>query len=202
MNISQATTFIPQNRIDELKSLLKERLTEKRYLHSLAVADEAARLAEILKADVQKMYVAGLLHDICKNETVEQQLQLFSQFGIMLTDIEKASPSVWHAYSGALYIKNVLGIDDEDIISSVRYHTTGKADMTLSEKIIYIADLTEVNRDYPDVDVVRALLKDDIDKAIIYVLKYTLKKLSADNKPIHPNTLDAYNFLVLNSEDF
>lgn len=202
MNISQATTFIPQNRIDELKSLLKERLTEKRYLHSLAVADEAARLAEILKADVQKMYVAGLLHDICKNETVEQQLQLFSQFGIMLTDIEKASPSVWHAYSGALYIKNVLGVDDEDIISSVRYHTTGKADMTLSEKIIYIADLTEVNRDYPDVDVVRALLKDDIDKAIIYVLKYTLKKLSADNKPIHPNTLDAYNFLVLNSEDF
>lgn len=202
MNISQATTFIPQNRIDELKSLLKERLTEKRYLHSLAVADEAARLAEILKADVQKMYVAGLLHDICKNETAEQQLQLFSQFGIMLTDIEKASPSVWHAYSGALYIKNVLGVDDEDIISSVRYHTTGKADMTLSEKIIYIADLTEVNRDYPDVDVVRALLKDDIDKAIIYVLKYTLKKLSADNKPIHPNTLDAYNFLVLNSEDF
>lgn len=202
MNISQATTFIPQNRIDELKSLLKERLTEKRYLHSLAVADEAARLAEILKADVQKMYVAGLLHDICKNETVEQQLQLFSQFGIMLTDIEKASPSVWHAYSGALYIKNVLGVDDEDIISSVRYHTTGKADMTLPEKIIYIADLTEVNRDYPDVDVVRALLKDDIDKAIIYVLKYTLKKLSADNKPIHPNTLDAYNFLVLNSEDF
>lgn len=202
MYISQATTFIPQNRIDELKSLLKERLTEKRYLHSLAVADEAARLAEILKADVQKMYVAGLLHDICKNETVEQQLQLFSQFGIMLTDIEKASPSVWHAYSGALYIKNVLGVDDEDIISSVRYHTTGKADMTLSEKIIYIADLTEVNRDYPDVDVVRALLKDDIDKAIIYVLKYTLKKLSADNKPIHPNTLDAYNFLVLNSEDF
>lgn len=202
MNISQATTFIPQNRIDELKSLLKERLTEKRYLHSLAVADEAARLAEILKADVQKMYVAGLLHDICKNETAEQQLQLFSQFGIMLTDIEKASPSVWHAYSGALYIKNVLGVDDEDIISSVRYHTTGKADMTLSEKIIYIADLTEANRDYPDVDVVRALLKDDIDKAIIYVLKYTLKKLSADNKPIHPNTLDAYNFLVLNSEDF
>ena len=202
MNISQATTFIPQNRIDELKSLLKDRLTEKRYLHSLAVADEAARLAEILEADVQKMYVAGLLHDICKNETAEQQLQLFSQFGIMLTDIEKASPSVWHAYSGALYIKNVLGIDDEDIISSVRYHTTGKADMTLSEKIIYIADLTEVNRDYPDVDVVRALLKDDIDKAIIYVLKYTLKKLVADNKPIHPNTLDAYNFLVLNSEDF
>lgn len=202
MNISQATTFIPQNRIDELKSLLKERLTEKRYLHSLAVADEAARLAEILEADVQKMYVAGLLHDICKNETAEQQLQLFSQFGIMLTDIEKASPSVWHAYSGALYIKNVLGVDDEDIISSVRYHTTGKADMTLSEKIIYIADLTEANRDYPDVDVVRALLKDDIDKAIIYVLKYTLKKLSADNKPIHPNTLDAYNFLVLNSEDF
>lgn len=202
MNISQATTFIPQNRIDEFKSLLKDRLTEKRYLHSLAVADEAARLAEILEADVQKMYVAGLLHDICKNETAEQQLQLFSQFGIMLTDIEKASPSVWHAYSGALYIKNVLGIDDEDIISSVRYHTTGKADMTLSEKIIYIADLTEVNRDYPDVDVVRALLKDDIDKAIIYVLKYTLKKLVADNKPIHPNTLDAYNFLVLNSEDF
>ncbi len=202
MNISQATTFIPQNRIDEFKSLLKDRLTEKRYLHSLAVADEAARLAEILEADVQKMYVAGLLHDICKNETSEQQLQLFSQFGIMLTDIEKASPSVWHAYSGALYIKNVLNIDDEDIISSIRYHTTGKADMTLPEKIIYIADLTEVNRDYPDVDVVRALLKDDIDKAIIYALKYTLKKLSADNKPIHPNTLDAYNFLVLNSEDF
>lgn len=201
MNILQKTNFISQNKIEEYKKLLKQRLTEKRYLHSLAVADEAARLAEVLGADTEKMYLAGLLHDICKNETAEQQLQLFSQFGIMLTDIEKASPSVWHAYSGALYIKNVLGIDDEDIVSAVRYHTTGKADMTLPQKIIYIADLTEVNRDYPDVDIVRNLLKEDIDKAIIYVLEFTLKKLTVLDKPIHPDTLDAYNFLTLNSEE-
>ena len=201
MNIVKETDFMNPSKFPEYKALLKQRLTEKRYIHSLAVADEATRLADILGADKEKMYLAGLLHDICKNETAEQQLHLFSKFGIMLTDIEKASPSVWHAYSGALYIKNELGIDDEDIVSSVRYHTTGKANMTLPQKIIYIADLTEVNRDYPDVNTVRSLLREDIDKAIIYVLEYTINKLLKDNKPIHPDTLDAYNFLTLNSEE-
>ena len=81
-----------------------------------------------------------------------------------------------------IYIKNELGIDNEEILSAVRYHTTGKKGMTLLEKIVYIADYISAERDYPDVDVMRALSKESLEKAALYSLKYTLKKLSKTNK--------------------
>jgi len=87
---------------DDIKSLLKKRLTEKRCYHSLCVADAARHLAEKYGADDDKMYLAGLLHDITKNTSDDEQLKLFARFGIILTDVEKASPQIWHAMSGSL----------------------------------------------------------------------------------------------------
>lgn len=177
-------------------TLLKEKLDDYRFQHSLCVAEKAVELSEIYGADKEKAYLAGLLHDITKNFSDNEQLQFFSSSAIMLSSVERISPKVWHAISGAAYIKNVLGIEDSDIISAVRYHTTARADMSLLEKIIYIADFTSRDRKYPDVDVLRDIVSKNLDDGIIYALRHTIVTLGGKNMPIHPDTLDAYNCLL------
>ena len=93
-------------------------------------------------------------------------------------------------------VEHELGITDEDIISSIRYHTTGKADMTLCQKIIFVADLTSADRSYPDIEEIRAAANRDLDECIIGILKFTIKDIVSKNKPLHPDTLDAYNYLI------
>lgn len=187
-----------QYKIDEYKAILKERLYEKRYHHSLCVADEAKRLAEIYGADAEKAYLAGLLHDITKNSSSEEHLKIFSDFGIILSSIEQNAEKLWHAMSGAAYVKEILKINDSEIIDAIRYHTTAKKDMSLFTKILYIADFTSVDRDYSDVDVLRKVLNENsLEEAIIYALKYSINELMEDEKAIHPDTLEAYNQLVM-----
>lgn len=189
--------FINSKIIDEYKRLLKSRLNEKRYAHSLAVADEARRLAKMYGADESKAYLAGLLHDITKNAAAEEHLQIFGAFGIMLTDVEKSAEKLWHAMSGAAYIEHYLGIDDSEIISAVRYHTTAKADMTALQTVLYLADFTSADRDYDDVDVMRKLVDKSVGEALAYALSYTINELLVKGAPIHPDTVSAYNEVVL-----
>lgn len=130
----------------QIKKLLSQMLDDYRYNHSICVADEAKRLAEKYGADSQKAYFAGLVHDITKNYSREEHLKIFDNFGIILSDVEKNSDKLWHAMSGSVYIKEYLGVNDNDIVSAVRYHTTAKSDMTLLEKVIYVADFTSSDR--------------------------------------------------------
>ncbi len=178
---------------NKIKEILKENLKEKRYIHSLCVADEAKRLALKYGADSEKAYLAGLVHDITKNKDTEEQLHFFSEFGIMLDDITKNSEKLWHAVTGAAYIETVLGITDKEILSAVRYHTTAKADMTVLEKVLYLADFTSADRDYSDVDVMRKLVDISLMDAMEYALSYTINELTDKKKQIHPDTLAAYN---------
>lgn len=175
------------------KKILKDRLNEKRYEHSLCVAVEAERLAVKYGCDTDKAYLAGLLHDITKNSTAEEHLQIFSEFGIILNDIEKAAQKLWHAISGAAYVEHVLGIDDAEITDAIRYHTTAKADMSLLAKILYLADFTSLDRDYPDVEVIRALVDISLEDAFIYALQYSIKDLADNKKAVHLDTVNAYN---------
>ena len=183
---------------DEIKSILSKRLNEQRYHHSLCVADEAKRLAEKYGGDTEKCYLAGLLHDITKNAPEDEHLKIFETFGIMLNDIEKNAKKLWHAMSGAAYIKYVLQIDDEEIIDAVRYHTTAKADMSLLAKILYLADFTSSDRDYDDVDVMREKVEISIKDAMIYSLSYSINDLISMGRAVHPDTLAAYNQTILN----
>lgn len=182
--------------VEEYKKLLKSRLNEKRYYHSLCVADEAMRLSDIYGADRNKMYLAGLLHDVTKNCSFEEQLQILEDSAIILSDSEKASPDIWHAVTGSEYLKHRLYIDDEDIISAVRYHTTGKADMTLPQKILFVADLTSKDRTYDDIEEIRRKADVSLDEAMLDILKFTVTDLVSKEKPVHPDTLEAYNRLV------
>lgn len=180
----------------EYIALLKEKLDDYRFEHSIAVSQKALELARLYGVDEEKAYVAGLLHDIQKNLSEEEQLLFFSASAIMLTDVEKASPKVWHAMSGAQFIKTELKITDEDIINAVRYHTTGRAGMSTLEKVIYIADFTSRDRKYSDVYVLREIVKKDLDEGVIYALRHTIVSLSTKTQPIHPDTIGAYNELL------
>lgn len=183
---------------EALKVILQKRLNEKRYYHSLCVADEARRLAEKYGGDIEKAYLAGLLHDITKNAPDEEHLKIFKEFGIILSDVEQNAKKLWHAMSGALYVKNILGINDPEIIDAIRYHTTAKADMSPLAKILYLADFTSKDRDYEDVDVIREYVDESLEKAFVYALEYSIIDLVNQGRAIHPDTVQAYNQAVLN----
>ncbi len=179
------------------KRILREKLDDYRFLHSLDVAESAKELARLYSADEDKAYLAGLLHDIMKNADRAEQLQIMEKGGIILSQAEKNNPKLWHAMAGECYLRCELGITDSEILGSVRYHTTGKAGMTLPEKIIYVADYVSYERNYPDVEVMRLLAADSLEKASLYSLQYTFKKLSEDKGIIHTDSVDFYNELII-----
>lgn len=177
----------------EYKKILQERLTPKRYHHSLCVADEAVKIAAKYGGDTEKAYLAGLLHDITKNASEDEHLHIFREFDIMLNDVEKNAEKLWHAISGAAYIEHMLGINDTEIITAVRYHTTARKNMTQLEKILYLADFTSADRDYDDVDIMRKKLEISMQAALQYALSYTINDLVSRDKPLHLDTVEAYN---------
>ncbi|MBO7319339.1 MAG: nicotinate (nicotinamide) nucleotide adenylyltransferase [Clostridia bacterium] len=181
----------------EIRKLLKSKLDDYRYIHSSGVADSARDLAKIYGGNEEKAYFAGLLHDIAKNMPKDEQLRLIEKGGITLTDAEKNNPALWHAIAGECYLRCEMGITDPEILGSVRYHTTGKAGMSLMEKIIYIADYISAERNYPDVNVMRDLsLNHSLEKASLYSLIYTFNKQTKLQGIIHPDSVEYYNELL------
>lgn len=181
---------------DQFIEIIRGRLTPKRFRHSLAVAEEAVRLANKYGADPAKARTAGILHDIMKDERPDALLQMFRDFAILLDDVEKNAPPLWHARAGAAFIERVLGVSDADILAAVRYHTTARAGMSLLEKIIYLADITSADRDYPDVKEMRRIADTGILPAMEYALSYSIRDLLSRRKALHPDTIGAYNEAV------
>lgn len=181
---------------DEYIELIKGRLSPYRFNHSMCVADRAVELAKRNNLDPQKAYVAGILHDIMKEESLESQQKIIESTGYTMTAVELASPNVYHQMSGAVYVRDILSIDDEDIVGGIRYHTTGRADMTPFEMLIYLSDFTSADRDYPDVDIMRKKTDTDFFDGMLYSLTYTITKLAQQSKQIHPDTLHCYNWVL------
>lgn len=184
--------------IEEYKALLKSRLSDYRYNHSLCVAQSAVELAKKYGADPAKALVAGLLHDVTKEAEKAEHFALFEESGMALTELERRNPKLWHAMSGAAYIRVKLNIDDEEILSAVRYHTTARANMTLLEKVIYIADFISADRVYDDVDIVRELAKKSLEETMEYTQVYSINELLKKHSPIHPDSVACYNDIIMN----
>lgn len=182
--------------IREYKEHIKCRLTEGRYFHSLCVAEEAVRLADRYGGDKQKAFIAGLLHDVLKDTNPDEQLKLAKQFGIILSSLELGAKKLYHSIIGSAYVKNVLNIQDDEIINAIRYHTTAKADMSLLEKIIYLADYTSRDRDYNGVEEMREAVEVSMEKALKVALEFTIEDLKQKGVPCHPDTLAAYEYYV------
>ena len=183
--------------IEEYKALLKSRLSDYRYNHSVCVAESAVELAEKYGADKEKALVAGLLHDITKEADRNEHFALFEESKMELSELECRNPKLWHAMSGAAYLKVKLGITDTEILDAVRYHTTARADMTLLDKVIYIADFISADRVYDDVEIVRNLAKKDLDETMMYTQSYSINELLQKHSPIHPDSVACYNNLIM-----
>jgi predicted HD superfamily hydrolase involved in NAD metabolism len=181
---------------DKYTAIIESRLRPERFKHSLNVADCAAKLAEKYGADADKARLAGILHDITKQTPLEEQYGYIISAGGELSKLELNNPSVIHQKSGEAYCRTVLGIDDRDVLGAIRYHTTGRRGMTLLERIVYTADFISADRNYPDVDKMRALAAQSLEDAMIYSLKFTINKLVGETQLIHPDTLECYNYLL------
>lgn len=179
-----------------MKAKLKQALNPNRYRHSLNVCDEAVKLAERYGTDRNKAYTAGLLHDCAKGYTHEEQAALCKQFGIELDSITLACPAVIHAPLGGEIARHEYGINDEEIVDAIKYHTVARAGMTALDKIIYIADMIEPMREYEGVDRLRELAYEDLDKAVLVALRQSMEFNLKKNSIIHPNTLEAWNYIL------
>lgn len=177
----------------EMQGLLQKSLKKKRFEHSLGVCDEAVKMAKLFGADPKKAYVAGLLHDCAKCLTHEEETEIMGKYSFEPDEMTMECHPVLHAPLGAIVAEHVYGIKDEEILDAIRYHTVARRNMTMLDKIVYIADVTEPNRDYDGVEVLRKLAKKNLDaaykEAVYQALNHNLKKQTL----IHPNTLEAWN---------
>ena len=181
----------------DYKAVIKPFLSEKRYRHSLAVAEEAVHLAKKYGADEEKAYTAGILHDIMKDMPPEEQLKRMTRYDIVLTEVERSGQKLWHAMLGAAYVEQELHIEDQDILNAIRYHTSGRAHMTLLEKVLFVADFTSSDRDYPGVEEIRKAARKSLLAAMLSGMTYTIQDLAERRLAIHPDTIAAYNEAVL-----
>ncbi len=181
---------------EKYDAVIKSRLSEHRYIHSVNVSKAAVHLARLNGADEDKAALAGILHDVMKEAPLDVQCEYIENSGEKLAFSELHNHAVIHQMSGAAFCRLELGITDNDILLPIRYHTTGHANMTLAEKIIYTADFISAERNYPDVGIMRTLAEKSLDEAMIYSIKYTVNKLLLDTRLVHPDTLNCYNYLL------
>lgn len=184
-------------RISEWKVQLKKTLKESRYEHTIGVADTCACLAMRYGISVETAYIAGLLHDNAKNIEPMEQLRLCKEINLSISRAEQITPYLLHAKLGAYYAGVKFGIEDEEILSAIQYHTTGKPAMTMLEKIVFTADFIEPNRKMiPNLPSIRELAFCDLDRAVEHILKSTIDYLTSKNQreSMDEMTIAAYDY--------
>lgn len=179
--------------IPDFEAHLKTMLKPERFAHSLGVRDTAAQMAEIFGADVEKARIAGLLHDNAKN--MDNIYSRCTDLEVELDGFEKENPGLVHAKLGAETAKCEFYITDSEILDAIRWHTVGRPKMSLLEKIVFVADLTEPGRSFPDADFLRKLAFSDIDKALFECVSSTIKINKMRGAKIHPNAYEIINEL-------
>ena len=180
--------------LSQLRPVALSYLKHRRIPHVLGTEQEAIRLAERYGADVEKTRRAALLHDCTKKLDMPAQLALCQKYGIQLDELEQQALKLLHSKTGAAIARDVFGVD-EDIYSAIWYHTTGHANMTTLEKIIYLADYIEPSRDFPGVDALRKVCYEDLDKGLLMGLEMTIEEMTAMGNPVHCATLEARDWL-------
>lgn len=174
--------------VKKIKKDLEKMLSEYRYNHSLNVAEVSRKLAVHYKVDDERAYLAGLLHDIAKEFTVEENEYYVKKYKMPKKILRKEFKKILHAYVGAKYIKDVYGVDD-DICRAVYVHTVAAPDMDMLAKILFVADKIDPNKEYIGIEEERELAYIDINKALILCLENNIKKLEASGKKPHKDTV-------------
>ena len=182
---------------EEIYIKVKELLSEKRFYHSICVVERCIEYAKIYNVDVEKMKIAGIAHDIAKEFSRNKMLQLSEKYDVELDEIEKKHISLIHSKLGAEIAKRDFGCT-EDICEAIKWHTTGKEDMSIMEKILFMADATGKDRKYDNTKYLYNLAKTNLDAAVRDLLKDCIKEVLDRNIVVHPNSIKAFNYLVKN----
>lgn len=186
-----------KSEIRDIKKELEDILDSKRYEHTLGVAYTAACIAMRYDYNMEKAYIAGLLHDCAKCMSNKDKIEYCEKHDLPITTVEQDNPSLLHAKVGAEMSKRKFDIEDPEIYQAIFYHTTGHPNMTLLDKIIYIADYMEPHRDEaPNLDLVRKQVFVDIDMALFTILKDSVDYLDSSDKPVDPMTMQTYLYYV------
>lgn len=180
---------------DAALKIVKEQLTEHRYQHTIGVMETAVALAKHYGADEKKAELAAIFHDYAKFRPKAEMKAIIIAEGYP-EDLLQYNAELWHAPVGAFLVQKEAGITDQEILDAIRYHTSGRPGMSLLEKIIYLADYIEPGRNFPGVDEVRAIAKDNLEEALIKAVQNTILFLMKKNQPVYPESFQTYNDLV------
>jgi len=173
-------------RAGEAVEALRAALPARRFAHSLGVAESARRLALRFGADADRAWVAGLLHDCAKGIPVEGQVAECDRRGVALDADARRCPAVAHGFLGAEMARTEYGVTDPEVLGAIRLHTVGGAGMSVLEKIVWLADYIEPNRDFPGIDALRAAAGRDLDEAMRAAVRRQTEHLAAKGAPAHP----------------
>ena len=184
--------------INEIIAKVKASMGEKRFVHTEGCVRMAEKLAERWNAPKELAIRAAWLHDIAKEIPYEEQLQTIDKFGIILTGTQK-NRKIIHAFTGALIAWQEFE-ESEEVCGAIRWHTTAHRNMTLLEKIIWLADLTEEGRNFPGVEEIRRLAFEDMEEALILGFDTTLSFLISGGSEIDANMIEARNFEISQRE--
>ncbi|MFR6258731.1 MAG: bis(5'-nucleosyl)-tetraphosphatase (symmetrical) YqeK [Anaerovoracaceae bacterium] len=174
---------------NEIEDYINRELKPKRLKHTYGVADEAKKLASLYGADVQKAELASLFHDMFRSAPVETLNKYVTKLGLPNKFID--NPNLSHGKIAAEIMKDKFGIEDEELIDAVAYHTTGRAGMSLLEKIIFLADAIEPGRDYPGVEETRKLAYIDLDRACMDVMNRSIEFIKSKGDKLDKDTVNA-----------
>ncbi|MCR4933761.1 MAG: bis(5'-nucleosyl)-tetraphosphatase (symmetrical) YqeK [Lachnospiraceae bacterium] len=185
------------NDLDSIKKKLSKKLKKDRYNHVVAVSYIAAALAMRYGYNIKKAEAAGLVHDCAKAYKTKKFIPMAEKFGIEYNEIERRNPQLLHAKLGAYFAKKDFEITDPEILDSIIYHTTGRPNMTLLDKIVFVADYIEPGRyKQKRLQEIREMAFNDLDESIRMILSDTLEHLQSKKYAINPITEETYNFYV------
>lgn len=181
---------------NEIKEILSKKLSKNRYEHTLGVCETAIALAKRFGEDEDKAYLAALLHDCAKYMSAKEHIEYANNFGIKLSEEELLCLPVIHAPIGAEIARIEYGVEDEDVLGAIRYHTVAKEDMSVLQKIIYTADMIEPSRKFDGVEELRSLASKSLDEVFKACLKTSLIFNITADKRVHPNSLQCWNDIL------
>lgn len=179
----------------QMKEKLKEKLSAKRFEHSIGVEYTAGTMAFMYGVDYEKAMIAGLLHDCAKYVPNDKKIAKCEKRKIHISECEYRNPELLHAKLSAVYAEEKYGVSDKEILSAITYHTTGKPAMTTLEKIIYIADYIEPNRNVlPEMDIIRKEAYTDLDICLLHILHNSVHYLGKKGASVDPITQETYEY--------
>jgi len=185
--------LIRMSTLQEVYDYVKVMLSKGRFIHTLGVVSVAKKLAIINSVSEETAEIAALCHDIAKNLSQEEMKSLIITNNVILSEDEKNTFQLWHGILGPLVTKKALNIENEEILGAIRWHTTGKENMTKLEKIIYIADMIEPSRTFEGVEKTREVTLNNLDEGVLLGLTQTINFLLLKGDPIDLNTIKARN---------